>query len=82
VTCFFLIPDYQAVALFQVTDASLDRISVAVPLVVTDRRASGSFSEVFSGWDRRLDPSVREPAPDPGGVVGPIASNRGALTGR
>jgi hypothetical protein len=74
-THFFLVPDHQTAPLLQVTNASLYRISVAVSLVVTGRRASGPLSEVFAGRDRRLDSSVGEPAADPGGIVTAVASD-------
>jgi hypothetical protein len=51
VTRFLLIPDYQAAALLEVSNTALDRISVAIPLVIAGWRASGSLPEIFAGWD-------------------------------
>jgi hypothetical protein len=77
---FFLIPDYQAAALLEVSNAALDRISVAILLFVAGWWASRALSEVFADRNCRLDTSVGKPAADPGGIVGPISSDRlGAL---
>jgi hypothetical protein len=78
--CFLLVPDYQAAALLQVTNASLDRISIAILLFVAGWWATGTLSDVSPNRNGRLDPFIRAPLPDPVGIVGPISSDRlGAL---
>ena len=57
------------------TNAALDRISVAVLPVIAGRWAARAVSHVFADGDCRLDPFVRAPLPDPVSIVGPISSD-------
>ncbi len=72
---FLFVSDHKTPSLLQVTDAALHGISVAVLSFIAGRRASRSLSEVFAGRNCRLDATVGEPAPDPGGIVAAVASD-------
>jgi hypothetical protein len=80
---FLLVSSDEAPPLLQVADTALDGIPVAVPLLVARWRAPGAFSDAFASRDGRLDASVRQPAPDPGGIVAAIPrAASGRLRGR
>jgi hypothetical protein len=58
-----------------VTNAVLHGISVAVLLFIAGWLAPESLSEVSAGRDCWLDPSIGEPASDPGGVVSTVSGD-------